>query len=36
MDIEREERLKKYDLLIDQFERILTAPGFDRALKSQN
>ena len=25
VDIEREERLKKIDMLIDQFEKILTA-----------
>eukprot|EP00347_Sterkiella_histriomuscorum_P018687 403344559 len=36
VDIEREKRMEKIDVMIDQFERILTAQGWDRALKSQN
>ncbi|CDW90005.1 katanin p80 wd40-containing subunit b1 [Stylonychia lemnae] len=36
VDIEREKRMEKIDAMIDQFERILTAQGWDRALKSQN
>ena len=36
VDLERESRLQKYDLLVDQFEKALSAPGWDRALKSTN
>ena len=36
VDIERESRMEKIDMMIDQFERILTAQGWDRAIKSEN
>ncbi|TNV83313.1 hypothetical protein FGO68_gene14301 [Halteria grandinella] len=36
VDLERETRLQKFDMLIDQFEKALAAPGWDRALKSTN
>jgi hypothetical protein len=36
VDIEREQRLAKGDTLIEELENILSAPGFDRAMKSTN
>ena len=36
VDLQRENRMQKYDLLIDQFEKAIAAPGWDRALKSTN
>jgi hypothetical protein len=34
VDIERDSRLEKGDKLIEELENILSAPGFDRAMKS--
>ncbi len=36
VDIEREQRMIKIDMMVDQFEKILSAPGWDRTLKSSN
>ena len=36
VDLQRENRMQNYDLLIDQFEKAIAAPGWDRALKSTN
>ncbi len=36
VDLEREKRIQRFDALIDQFEKLIAAPGWDRALKSTN
>jgi len=36
VDLEREERLRKCDIMVDQFEKVLSAPGLAKALQSQN
>jgi hypothetical protein len=36
VDLEREKRMSRFDALIDQFEKLIAATGWDRAMKSTN
>jgi hypothetical protein len=36
VDLERESRMPRFDIMIDHFEKAIAAPNWDRALKSSN
>jgi hypothetical protein len=36
VDLERENRIMKFDAMIDLFEKAIVASGWDRAMKSTN
>ena len=36
VDLERESRMQRFDAMVDLFEKVTAAPGWDRSLKSNN